>query len=137
MNITKTNITFILYAEEYNNSCMRINGNVLIPGINTFIINTTLPTNIELVLSNKEKNETLINNNGDIIKDKHIELRELIVDNMPIPSWILPKICKVVTNDHVEYTNYWGNNSTINISFNNNNSLQWHLTTIANFSMKE
>jgi len=82
------------------------------------------PNKLFFKLSNKNMfNDTKIEDNK-IIADKFILLENLVVGMIPVKNEVLKKICAINYN---KFDNYWGVNGKVEINFNHDNFLQWHL----------
>jgi len=125
-----TNVILHLFASDIDNKCMRVNGKELYSGINKLSFNIQLPTTFTLTLTNKEPMDTIVDKNNNILKDKFIRVETLIVDNLRVSEYILPKLFNIITVDGQQVcSHYWGFNGIVTLDMNSNDSLEWHLKT--------
>jgi len=90
------------------------------------ILSIEFPTEIILDISGKNMNvDTVVNEAGKIILDKHISLTKIIVDRVVVPDYFLQKWPQV--NDIT--TPYFGFNGSVKLRFNEPNSFYWLLKT--------
>lgn len=91
-----------------------------------------LPGLIEIKLSGKNEFDTEIDDRGNIVADKYIKLRRLIVDKMPVKTWLLENKLVVIETDNniFKTTNYFGYNGTAIINIKQDNSLDFHLAQL-------
>jgi len=90
-----------------------------------FYIN--FPTEIVLDVSGKNMNsDTVLDDQGNIIKDKHIELTKVIIDNIAVPSLYLKKWPELNGNNN----SYFGFNGQFKLKFLEKNSFTFLLKTL-------
>lgn len=94
--------------------------------------NIILPATLKIVFADKdEKNDTIVDVDGNITIDKHVRIKNICLGYIPINNHILSKICNFTTptgnNIHNMY-GYFGFNGTAIIEFLATNSITWHLT---------
>ena len=94
--------------------------------------NIEFPTTIYFDVFGKDKFDTDVDENNNILADKYIQLTDLIVDKAPIHILSLIKLCKLETNDKILYNNYWGFNGRVTINFEEVNSFLWHMKHLKN-----
>lgn len=112
--------------------CMEIDNNVYSNLYNGFKYSTSLtfPNVINITLSGKGKNDTIIDDNGNIIDDKFIQLTKLIVDGIPVDEIYLKTHIILHTDDNmIVKSNYWGFNGKVTIEFNEPNAFLWLIHT--------
>ena len=83
----------------------------------------TLPGKLKFVLSGKNENDTLVKNEK-IIADKYVKLNSLYLGRIPINPVVLFKICCL---ENGSKDTYWGSNGTVEINFNEDDFIVWHL----------
>ena len=88
------------------------------------------PTTINITLSNKGKNDTLINDAGEIIKDKAIEVTQVLINNFPIHQDLTDKIfiCRREGSDVDTNENWWAFNGNIKILFDQPSPMRYMLS---------
>lgn len=90
-----------------------------------FYIN--FPTEIVLDVSGKNMNsDTVLDDQGNIIKDKHIELIKVIIDNIAVPSLYLKKWPELDGNNN----SYFGFNGQFKLKFLEKNSFTFLLKAL-------
>jgi hypothetical protein len=79
----------------------------------------TLPTQLDLEFGGKDSNnDTIIDKDGNIIKDKYVLITEIRLDGMMIEPLYLQRRLKLEYNGQVNYSNYIGLNGKMTIEFN-------------------
>lgn len=98
------------------------------PGKNQKVsLSIEFPTEIILDISGKNLNtDTIVDESGKILADKHIVLTKVIIDHIIVPDNFLAKWPKV--NDKFN-TTYFGFNGSVKLDFNEVNSFYWLLKT--------
>ena len=81
---------------------------------------------LNITLSNKFGSDTIVQD-GKIVADKFIQLKEMRLGKIPISENILFKICNYHTNNQTTINTYWGFNGQVSISFVQENFIKWHL----------
>jgi len=123
-------IKLYVEASEINNDCMKINNISLHPGINILSYTTEFPSIFTLDISGKGVSDTIIDDDGNIIKDKFISVSTLVVDNLRVSQHLLSKIFELTTPDNQRIvSHYWGFNGTVKLDMNASDALEWHLKT--------
>jgi hypothetical protein len=95
----------------------------------TAVINTVVdfPGELLILLDGKNNNtDTLLNDSGEIVQDKFIQLTKIIVDKITVPDYFLQKW--PVINDSIT-TTYFGFNGAVKLQFDEPNSFYWLLKT--------
>jgi hypothetical protein len=78
----------------------------------------TLPTKITLEFSGKNNNgDTIIDEAGNIVKDKCVIIKEIRLDNMPVEPLYLERRLKLEYGEQINYSNYIGFNGKMTIQF--------------------
>jgi len=78
----------------------------------------TLPTTIELEFTGKDSAcDTIVDEAGNIVKDKHVLIKEIRLDNMPVEPLYLERRLKLEHGDQINYSNYIGFNGKMTIQF--------------------
>ena len=95
----------------------------------TFTLEATidLPGTVCIDLYGKGPNDTQIDEQGNVLKDKYIKLEELTVDRMPVHILSLIKLPELHANNQVTRINYWGFNGQARINFEQSDPFRWHL----------
>jgi hypothetical protein len=99
------------------------------PGINNVSIEVELPTTINIITDGKDNNnDTLLDDKGNVIKDKFLRIDEISIDKKPIDTNALYKIIKIHTVEkQLIYSNYVGFNGVTSINLEYSDSLIAHL----------
>lgn len=94
-------------------------------------IEIEFPAQLKFVMSNKNYDtDTIVDNNGSIIKDKYVILKHIMIESIPVKVDVLFNICRYYknqTNDPVNDT-YWGFNGVAIIDFDSDDFIKWCLT---------
>lgn len=85
------------------------------------------PTTLSIKLSNKQPDDTEIDNNN-VINDKAIILENMSINNFPLEIRVMEQL----VNDII----YWGFNGTVVIAFTEKNPTRWLLKIKNAFYMK-
>ena len=88
------------------------------------------PTTVNITLSNKGKNDTLTDDAGNIIKDKAIEVTQVLINNFPIHQDLTDKIfvCRREGSDCDTNENWWAFNGHVKILFDQPNPMRYMLS---------
>lgn len=91
----------------------------------------TFPAEFEITLSGKGPGDTVIDSDGNIIKDKYIEILNIEVDRIPcVPHYVHQRVT-LETEDGQEVTAaYWGFNGVVKLNFKEANSFFWALHSV-------
>ena len=88
------------------------------------------PSVVKIVLTNKNNLcDTEVDSHGKVIADKYIELKEIIVDRIPVNQSVISAI-RLTTTDTVINSSYWGFNGTVCINLDQTDSFEWHLRNL-------
>lgn len=92
----------------------------------TFDVNW--PSEIILDFYGKGPKDTKIDDQGNILQDKHILLKNFTIDRVNVTHDMI-MAHKIINFDHglIEHTNYFGFNGTAKILLNYKNSFHWLL----------
>ena len=98
-------------------------------GTNKVLIDVELPTTINIITDGKDNNnDTLLDDKGNVIKDKFLRIDEISIDKKPIDTNALYKIIKIHTVEkQLIYSNYVGFNGVSSINLEYSDSLIAHL----------
>ena len=98
-------------------------------GTNKVLIDVELPTTINIITDGKDNNnDTLLDDKGNVIKDKFLRIDEISIDKKPIDTNALYKIIKIHTVEkQLIYSNYVGFNGVTSINLEYSDSLIAHL----------
>ena len=78
-----------------------------------------LPDSVTLEFSGKcNGQDTDVDKDGNIIKDKHVIITEIRLDNLPMHPLYLKRRLKLEYGDQINYSNYVGFNGKMVINFN-------------------
>ena len=81
---------------------------------------------LNINLSNKFGRDTVVQD-GKIVADKFVQLKEMRLGKIPISETILFKICKYHANNQTTIDTYWAFNGQVSISFTQESFIKWHL----------
>ena len=96
----------------------------------TLQISINFPTQVKLILLGKKNNDTVVDENQNVVHDKFVKLTKLEVDNLQCNNFYLKNKIKLTTADsQVIHDNYWGSNGEVILDFNQKNSIFWALET--------
>lgn len=95
------------------------------------------PTTINIVTSNKHPTDTEVDVNGNIVKDKSIEVVGMSINNFPIHQDLIDKlfICQREESSTITNENWWGFNGKIKITFDQPNPMRYMLALKNEFNM--
>ena len=88
------------------------------------------PTTVNIELSNKGKNDTLLDEQGMIVQDKAIEVTEVLINNFPIHQDLVDKIfvCRRSGSATSTNENWWAWNGTVQINFDHASPMRYLLS---------
>ena len=92
------------------------------------------PDPVHFFLSNKNPNDTLVDESGTIVQDKFIKLESITVDRLPVHIVALLECVEIDTGVDIIKTNYWGFNGVSRILFDRDDTLSWHLNNMTKVS---
>jgi|688.fasta_scaffold265246_2 hypothetical protein len=96
----------------------------------TLQMSINFPTQVKLILLGKKNNDTVVDENQNVVQDKFVKLTKLEVDNLQCNNFYLKNKIKLTTADsQVIHDNYWGSNGEVILDFNQKNSIFWALET--------
>jgi hypothetical protein len=95
------------------------------------------PTTVNIVTSNKHTNDIEFDIDGNILKDKSIELIGISINNFPIHQDLIDKLCVCQKNGSstITYENWWGFNGNIKFEFNQPTPMRYMLSLKNEFNM--
>ena len=95
------------------------------------------PTTVNIITSNKHPNDMEIDSNGNIIKDKSIEVTGILINNFPINQDLIDKlfICQREGLSDITNENWWGFNGKIKIAFDQPTPTKYMLALKNEFNM--
>jgi hypothetical protein len=132
-SLLELHLKFIAVNGEFMDLSVTHDGKetTVVPEENKIIqINITFPTEVILTTSNKNMDkDTLIDENGKILLDKHIVLTKLIVDRIKVPDFCLVQL---PVSSSGARTSYLGFNDQFRLRFMEKNSFYWSLATKSN-----
>lgn len=87
----------------------------------THSIDISLPADVELVFSGKNTNDTIIDQQGQIIKDMYVKILNIRLDQIVLPDWVIASKLRLITDkNEIINTAYIGFNGKITIPLNQN-----------------
>lgn len=96
------------------------------------------PTTVNIITSNKNPIDIeVVDINGNIIKDKSIEVIGILINNFPINQDLIDKlfICQKNGSHNITNENWWGFNGNIKIIFDQPNPTRYMLALKNKFNM--
>lgn len=84
------------------------------------------PSTLRLVLSNKNKMDTQVDNTGKITADKFVQLKRILVDRIEPADDFYQSLVLHTKRQQIR-SNYWGFNGWVELNFDQSNSFMWHL----------
>ena len=138
---TKAKVVIDFYIEKYQGTMgLRISSGktVVFDRVNfqeenfSFTTEVCLPGELILDVYNKNPNDTEIDENNNIKRDKHIKVKSLLVDNMPVRPETLYKLLTLTHSQGESHGPYFGFNGSCKIVFDTQNTFEWHLHALAN-----
>jgi hypothetical protein len=99
--------------------------------------NIDWPTTIYIQLSNKQRDDTQLDQNGLIIQDKVIEVTDVLINNFPIHQDLVDKIfiCQREGSASDTNENWWAWNGTVKIIFDHTSPMRYLLSLQNEFAM--
>ena len=95
------------------------------------------PTTVNIITSNKTSNDMEFDSNGNILKDKSIEVVGMSINNFPIHQDLIDKlfVCQREGSSEITNENWWGFNGNIKIEFDQPNPMRYMLALKNEFNM--
>jgi len=95
-------------------------------------IESGLPLNVEFVTSGKRWNDTMVDQNGNIIQDKFLLIESMSVDGIWIKKWMIEsRIFEFVGENGIQTrSNYFGTNGVGKFSIPHQDILEFWLDTL-------
>jgi len=95
------------------------------------------PTTINIFVSGKGPNDTLLDDQGRVVQDKAIEVTQVLVNNFPIQQHLTDKIflCRRAGSDEITNENWWGFNGHISMVFDQANPMRYMLSLSNQFDI--
>jgi hypothetical protein len=86
----------------------------------------TFPEQLTMLLSGKGPNDTVVDDQGNILADKYVKLTGLQVDGLDCPQEYLEMFIVLDTDDGQKVaSNYFGFNGLVTLDFLEENSFFW------------
>jgi len=133
--MTKIVIDFI-FSDIDNPMQLFAQGCSIVPdksGKAVFAADIELPSKIILEVSGKNKNDTIVDAQGNILKDKCIIIENVHVDGISPHINFLKKWPRLMVggkgSNKIVYSNYFGFNGIVELEFEGANVFQWLLRT--------
>jgi hypothetical protein len=137
MNKNLTNCKLVFQQGIHNgsmNMLMYVNDELIADYKNTtqetfeLSVDVVLPCRFKFILSNKNSNtDTLVDNQGQILADKFIVLKQFFLARVEIPTHKLQATCEYTTDQGIFYDTYWGFNGQAVVDFPYGSAVEWHL----------
>jgi hypothetical protein len=81
-----------------------------------------LPTQLHLKFKGKNNsNDTIIDDKGNIVKDKHVLIKQILLDNIAVEPLYLTRQLKLQHQNQIVQSNYVGFNGTMSIDLARSN----------------
>jgi hypothetical protein len=95
------------------------------------------PTTVNIITSNKHPNDMEVDADGNVIRDKSIEVTEILINNFPIHQDLIDKlfICQKEGAPETTHENWWGFNGNIKIEFAQVTPMRYMLALNNEFNM--
>jgi hypothetical protein len=87
-----------------------------------------LPCTIKFKIGGRLSNDTVLDDQGNICKDKYIELKNINLDGFSIDAWKIPNSHLFLqTEDTIHRTSFWSANGTAHLIIDQEDPLVWVL----------
>ena len=95
------------------------------------------PTTVNIITSGKRPNDMEVDADGNIIRDKSIEVTGILINNFPIHQDLIDKLftCQREGSTETTHENWWGFNGKIKIEFDQTNPMRYMLALKNEFNM--
>jgi hypothetical protein len=95
------------------------------------------PTTVHIQLSNKQLNDTQLDQNGLIVQDKVIEVTDVLINNFPVHQDLVDKlfVCRREGSADDTNENWWAWNGTVKINFDHASPMRYLLSLQNEFAM--
>lgn len=101
-----------------------------VPGASLVIVEAKvdLPLVLTIKVSNKNSNTDTLVQDGKIVKDKYVKIKEIHLARYKVNESVLYNLCEFTPeNSDTEKTNYLYRNGTAVLNFQATDALRWHL----------
>lgn len=131
MNLNVCKLEIVFQFSELRNEYMGVK--ITLPGTESTLLPTegtiycyqqtiTLPCRLHLDFFGKNMHkDTEVDSNDTIIRDKHVLLKEIRLDNIPVEPLYLKRHLCLVNDQKTVYSNYIGFNGRMSIEFEQSN----------------
>ena len=100
-------------------------------GLFEYETSLTFPDQILITLDGKGPNDTVVDDKGNIVEDKFIQLLDINVDGLSCnPHFLHHRIFLTTNSGQTVQSNYWGFNGTVLLDFLQPNSFFWALESV-------
>lgn len=97
-------------------------------GVHLYNFDIKLPTAFYMLVTGKDNNVDTVVENGKIVKDKCLIIKDIVLDYKPVKDTAIYKMIKLKTTSGEEIvSNYIGFNGIVEIDLNYDDSLLAHL----------
>ena len=87
----------------------------------------TLPCTITVLFSGKNMaTDTVLDESGNVLRDKFIFFKHLSLARVPVPEHIFRNFCNYETEDQTLNTTYYGFPGKMTFKFDENDPILWH-----------
>jgi hypothetical protein len=95
------------------------------------------PTTVNIITSGKHPDDMELDADGNIIRDKSIEVIGVLINNFPIHQDLVDKlfVCQRDGSVNTTHENWWGFNGKIKIEFDQTNPMRYMLALKNEFNM--
>ena len=126
---TNQNSNGSMQLKIFDNKQLVYSGQDFDEGALTIAVPVSWPTTVTVLLSNKTGNDTIMDENNTVIRDKGIFLEQLLVNNFPIETKVMESLLECTKQNSKEITNdvYWGFNGRVTIKLTEPNPTRWFL----------
>jgi hypothetical protein len=137
LNCTVTRCNGSMKIEIFDQDALVYTGENLTDGALTIDCIINWPTTVNIITSNKQTNDMEIDDSGQVIRDKSIEVTGLSLNNFPIHQDLIDTlfICQREGSSEITHENWWGFNGRIQIQFDQHNPMRYMLSLRNEFNM--
>jgi hypothetical protein len=95
------------------------------------------PTTVNIITGGRKPGDTVEDQNGTVIKDKAIEVTQVLINNFPIQQDLIDKIFICRPEDHAvdSNQNWWSFNGKIRLELDQPNPMRYLLSLRNEFNM--
>jgi hypothetical protein len=118
------------FSESNGLMTTSFNGKDITPaGSGTLLVEEILemPALLKFEFSGKQGQDTVLDEKGNIISDKYVKIKSMIIGHVPVNSNLLYSLCSYTRNGETVNDTFFGFNGELEIHIDSDDAILWHL----------